>query len=91
VLSKDGVDADVWCRRLTLRGRTLELSPPTVTRVQVWVDGYAAAGDLATGDCVAIHWGRVCGRLEPKQVESLEASTVRQLEITNRRLSGGRR
>lgn len=89
VLSVDGVEADVWCRRLVLRGRTLELSKPTVTRVQIWVDGYAAVPDVAVGDEVALHWGRVCGRLDRSQIRSLQSSTARQLRLTSRRLRGG--
>lgn len=89
VLSVDGVEADVWCRNLVLRGRTLELSKPTLTRVKIWVDGYAAVPDIAVGDEVALHWGRVCGRLAPQQIRALQASTTRQLSLTSRRLRGG--
>lgn len=91
VLSVDGVEADVWCRNLVLRGRTLVLAAPAQRRVQIWVDGYAAVPDVRVGDQVAIHWDRVCGRLEPPQVRALQASTARQLRLTSRRLRGGSR
>jgi len=43
--------------------------------------------DVAAGDVVATHWGRLCGRLSPAQVRALRDSTDRQLLVTDRRLA----
>jgi hypothetical protein len=43
--------------------------------------------DVTAGDEVAIHWGRLCGRLRSDQIQALADSTTRQLQATNRRLA----
>jgi hypothetical protein len=43
--------------------------------------------DVVVGDEIAIHWGRLCGRLQPDQIQALADSTSRQLDVTNRRLA----
>jgi hypothetical protein len=43
--------------------------------------------EVAVGDEIAIHWGRLCGRLQPDQIEALADSTTRQLHVTNQRLA----
>ncbi|SBS77855.1 conserved hypothetical protein [uncultured Mycobacterium sp.] len=90
VLSREDDQVDASCRRLTWDGRALELSEPEARRLDVWSDGYSALPDVAVGDEVAVHWGRVCGRLMPDQVRMLEESTARQLRATNHRLAQGR-
>jgi hypothetical protein len=86
VVSRDGDDIDVSCRRLVWDGRALDLSEPSVRRLDVWVDRYSAVPDVAVGDEVAIHWGRLCGRLQPEQIRVLADATTRQLRVTNQRL-----
>ncbi|MGK8500359.1 DUF6390 family protein [Nocardia asiatica] len=51
------------------------------------MDGYAAVPDVAAGEQVAVHWGRLCGRLDDAQANALTAGTMRQLEVTNRPLA----
>ena len=87
VLSRDDDDVDVSCQRLVWDGHALELSEPSPRRLEVWVDGYSAVPDVAVGDDVAIHWGRLCGLLRPEQIRALADSTARQLAVTNRRLA----
>lgn len=87
VLSRDGGDVEVSCRRLRWDGHALHLSEPAPRRIEVWADGYSAVPDVAVGDEVAVHWGRLCGRLQPKQIQALTDSTDRQLQLTNRRLA----
>jgi hypothetical protein len=87
VVSRDGDDVDVSCRRLVWDGHALELSEPLPRRLDVWADGYSAVPDVAVGDDVAIHWGRLCGRLQPAQMQALTDSTARQLAVTNQRLA----
>ncbi|GFG76601.1 hypothetical protein MBOT_39660 [Mycobacterium botniense] len=86
VLSRDGDGVEVLCRRLVWDGQSLHLSDPAPRRLDVWADGYSAVPDVAVGDEIAIHWGRVCGRLQPQQVEVLADATHRQLRVTNHRL-----
>jgi hypothetical protein len=87
VLSRDGDDIEVSCRVLVWDGHALALSGPVARRLDVWADGYSAVPDVAVGDDVAIHWGRVCGRLLPEQIQTLADGTVRQLRVTNQRLA----
>jgi hypothetical protein len=90
VLSRDGDEVEVSCRRLVLDGPggdVLSLSEPSARRLEVWADGYSAVPDVEVGDQVSIHWGRLCGRLQPEQVRVLADATSRQLAVTNRRLA----
>ncbi|MGH3595653.1 MAG: DUF6390 family protein [Mycobacterium sp.] len=87
VLSRDGDDVEVSCRKLVWDGHALELSEPSAHRVEVWADGYSAVPDIAVGDDVAMHWGRLCGRLQPGQIQALADTTARQLRVTSQRLA----
>lgn len=86
VLSRDSYTVEVSCRRLVWDGHALALSEPSPRPLDVWADGYSAVPDVAVGDDVAIHWGRLCGRLRPEQVQALSDTNARQLEVTNKRL-----
>ncbi|TXH31832.1 MAG: hypothetical protein E6Q98_26400 [Rhodospirillaceae bacterium] len=86
VLSREADEVEVSCRVLSYPHETLELSEPAVRRVLVFVDGYSAVPDVRAGDQVAVHWGRLCGRLTDEQIGALSASTDRQLRVTNQRL-----
>jgi hypothetical protein len=87
VLSRDGDVVDVMCQALGWDGQALMLSEPSARRIDVFADGYSAMPDVAVGDEVAIHWGRLCGRLQPDQIQALAESTSRQLHVTNQRLA----
>ena len=87
VLSRDGDDVEVSCCGLAWDGHALDLSEPSARRLDVWADGYSAMPDVAAGDEVAIHWGRLCGRLQSDQIQALADSTARQLHATNQRLA----
>ncbi len=89
VISRQGDDVDVSCRGLVWDGCALDLSEPSPRRVDVWSDGYSAVPDVAAGDQVAVHWGRLCGRLEPAQIQVLADATAHQLNVTNQRLARG--
>lgn len=90
VLSRDGGQVDVEARRLVWDGSALGLSEPSERRLDIWEDGYSAVPDVAVGDDVAVHWGRMCGPLSPDQVRALDDSTARQLQLTNDRLARAR-
>ena len=87
VLSRAGDRVEVLCQTLVWDGRALTLSQPSARVLEVWADGYSAVPDVAVGDQVAVHWGRLCGRLSPQQVRALADSTDRQLRITSQRLA----
>jgi hypothetical protein len=87
VRSRDDDNVEVSCCRLALDGQALTLSEPVARRLDVWADGYSAVPDVAVGDEVAIHWGRLCGRLQSGQIQALADSTIRQLDVTNQRLA----
>jgi len=87
VVSRAGDDVEVMCQRLVWDGHALALSEPSARLLDVWADGYSAVPDVAVGDPVAVHWGRLCGRLQPEQVRALGESTDRQLRVTSQRLA----
>jgi len=87
VVSRNGDNIEVRCRRLVCDGQALTLGEPSVRPLDVWADGYSAVPDVAVGDEVAVHWGRLCGRLDPQQVRRLAESTDRQLRVTSQRLA----
>jgi hypothetical protein len=87
VVSRAGDDVEVRCQRLVWDGQALALSDPSVRPLDVWADGYSAVPDVTVGDQVALHWGRLCGRLQPEQVRALADSTDRQLRVTSQRLA----
>lgn len=89
VLSRDGGDVEVSCRRLAYTDGVLALADPSPRRLAVFADGYSAVPDVAAGDQVAVHWGRLCGRLTAGQIQALADSSDRQLRVTNRRLAQG--
>jgi len=91
VVSREGDTIEVRCRRLVWDGRALSLSESSVHSVGVYADGYAAVPDVAPGDQIALHWGRVCGHLEPSQVQDVDQSTSDQLSVTNARLAAATR
>ena len=87
VVSRAGDDVEVMCQRLVWDGHALALSEPSVCLLDVWADGYSAVPDVAVDDQVAVHWGRLCGRLQPEQVRALAETTDRQLRVTSQRLA----
>lgn len=87
VVSREGDDIEVSRRALGWDGQALALREPSTRRLDVWADGYSAVPDVTVGDEVAVHWGRLCGRLRPDQIQVLADATEHQLEVTNRRLA----
>ena len=46
-------------QKLIWEGKALTLSEPSARALDVWADGYSAVPDVAVGDEVAVHWGRL--------------------------------
>jgi hypothetical protein len=87
VTSRAGPHIEVLCARLAWDGHALALTEPSPRELEVWADGYSAVPDVTVGDEVAVHWGRLCGRLDAGQIRALAESTDRQLRITSERLA----
>ena len=87
VIARHGEQVEVLGQRLIWEGHALALTEPSARLLDIWIDGYSAVPDVAVGDKVAVHWGRLCGRLQPAGVRALTDSTDRQLRVTNRRLA----
>ncbi|MGK8523243.1 DUF6390 family protein [Nocardia asteroides] len=90
VLDRTGAQVVLRCRELDRDGARLALAAETCRAVPIYVDGFSPVPDVAVGEHVGMHWGRLCGRLDDAQVRVLAAGTERQLELTNRRLAAGR-
>lgn len=89
VLSTDGVTAVVLSQRLRFQRSALSLAAPETRRVEIPAQ-IAKRLAVEPGDLVAVHWGRICDRLAPKQAAVLKDTTDRQLCTTSRRISGSR-
>lgn len=85
VVSRTGDAVEVSRQSLIWDGEALALAAPSSQLLDVWADGYSAVPDVSVGEEVAVHWGRLCGRLPPEQVVALAESTHRQLRVTNQR------
>lgn len=89
VVSVDGQRAghvDVERRRLRWDGSALTLSEPVVDSVLIGLPETDETR-LSEGDCVAVHWDRICDLLSQEQVDDLSQSTQRQLTVTSLRLA----
>ena len=86
VISTEGDQVTVLSRPLTYEDGDLglgDLRPETVRRS---LDGVGFLEPFRPGEWVAMHWGWVCDRLSRRQLRMLQRSTLRQLEITNRKV-----
>lgn len=88
VAAVDGEYATVRSPRLSWDGSRLALSGPDDRQVRVLVDGRGFVADARPGDLLALHWDWVCERMDEPDLARLEQLTLRQLEVTNRRLAG---
>ncbi len=86
VVSVNGDQVIVRSRPLTYDGRRLELGPPELETATSALDGVGLVSDLAPGEWVGLHWGWVCDRLTPRQLDNLRRFTRRHLEVVNDRV-----
>lgn len=73
--------AAVRVRRLEWHGRLLGFGPPVVEEVLAAVEGRPIVGHLQPGEWVAVHWGRVCDRITPRQAQRLCGYTAKALQL----------
>jgi hypothetical protein len=77
----------VRSRPLVYDSGRLAFGEPELETVTSGLDGAGPAAGLQSGEWVGMHWGWVCDRLSPRQLESLRRLTVRHLRIANDRLA----
>jgi DNA-binding MarR family transcriptional regulator len=87
VLARHGDFLIVRSRHLTWNGHRLGLSQPQSEKVAHAVNGQSFLPDVGPGDRVSMHWDWACDRLSDQQVATLRATTLNQIEATNRRLA----
>lgn len=68
---------------LTWDGRTLSLGPPRLERARLRRGPAELVDELAIGDWCALHWGWVCDRLSPAQVQGLRRWTQQSIDAAN--------
>jgi len=86
VVSSEGDQVTVLSRPVTYDGIDIGLGERRLETVRRSVDGLGFLDALRPGDWVSMHWGWVCDRLSRRQLHLLQRSTMRQFEITNRRV-----
>ncbi len=87
VESVAGDEVTVRSRPLTWNGIRLGMGAPQVERVRGAVGGIGLVDAVSPGDWVSLHWDWVCDRLTQRQLRNLRNFTVRQLVVTNDRVS----
>jgi hypothetical protein len=86
VVSTEGDQVTVLSRPLTYDGTDIALGERRLETARRSVDGLGFLDSFRPGDWVSLHWGWVCDRLSRRQLHLLQRSTMRQFEITNRRV-----
>lgn len=86
VVSTDGDQVTVLSRPLTYDGTDIGLGERRLETARRSIDGVGFLDPFRPGDWVSLHWGWVCDRLSRRQLHLLRRSTLRQFEITNRRV-----
>jgi hypothetical protein len=84
------VDVDqvvVRSRPLRYADGRVSLGEPGLETVTSGLGGVGPAAGLQPGEWVGMHWGWVCDRLTPAQLESVHRLTLRHLRIANDRLA----
>ena len=86
VVGTTGEQAIVMSRSLLWDGSDLALGDPTEETAQLAKADIRLAGEVYPGDNVALHWDWICDRLTNQQLNDLHSSTMRHIDIANRRL-----
>jgi len=86
VVSTDGDEVTVLSRPLTFDGTDIGLGEQRLETARRAIDGVGFLDPFRPGEWVSLHWGWVCDRLSRRQLQLLRQSTLRQFELTNRRV-----
>jgi hypothetical protein len=86
VVSVEGDQVAVLSRPLTYDGKDIALGERRLETARGSVGGLGFLDSFRPGEWVSLHWGWVCDRLSRRQLHLLQRSTMRQFEITNRRV-----
>jgi hypothetical protein len=87
VVATEGDQVTVLSRPLTYDGTDIGLGEPRLETARRSIDGVGFLDPFRPGEWVSLHWGWVCDRLSRRQLHLLRRSTLRQFEITNRRVA----
>ncbi|MEO7665175.1 MAG: DUF6390 family protein [Candidatus Limnocylindrales bacterium] len=87
VVSTEGDQVTVLSRPVTYDGTDIGLGERRLETVRRSIEGLGFLDAFRSGDWVSMHWGWVCDRLSRRQLHLLQRSTLRQFEITNRRVA----
>jgi hypothetical protein len=87
VVRADVDQVAVRSRPLVYDSGRMSLGEPGVEMVTSGLGGVGPAAGLQQGEWVGMHWGWVCDRLSPRQLETLQQLTHRHLRIANDRLA----
>ena len=77
VVAAGGDKLTVRVAPLVMRSGKLSFGPPVEQRLELNADG------LRTGDLIAVHWNRSCGRLSADQHRRLRGVTAEALRRAN--------
>ncbi len=86
VVSVDGDTVIVRSRPLHYVDGRLLLGTEELETATSGLAGVGPAAGLQPGEWVGLHWGWVCDRLTPRQLDNLRRFTARHLRIVNARL-----
>lgn len=87
VLTVGGDTVTVESQPLTWDGLRLGIGTAETETARRAIDGVGMVDGLSEGDWVSLHWDWVCDKLTPRQLRHLRTFTMRQLAITNDRVS----
>ncbi len=87
VVSSEGDQVTVLSRPLTYDGTDIGLGERRMETARRSIDGLGFLDTFRPGDWVSLHWGWVCDRLSRRQLHLLQRSTMRQFDLTNKRVA----
>lgn len=87
VVATEGDQVTVLSRPLTYEHGDVGLGDMRPETVRRSLDGVGFLEPFRSGEWVSMHWGWVCDRLSRRQLRMLQRSTLRQLDITNKRVA----
>lgn len=87
VVSTSGDQAIVKSQPLVWEQKQLRLGAMRLETATLAKDGLGFTEQLDPGEWVSLHWTWVCDRLSKTQLQALRTHSIRQLQVTNRKLA----